>query len=283
MNEAIGIQAINGKALSVLDKSELFMEVFTHDISTLINSWFRNDDLIVQQKKHPLDLVSNADQLASETFIKRLTDTFPNHGYICEEGGSYNTDKDFVWIIDPLDGTLNFIKGMPDYAIIIGLQYQGQMVSGCVEVPSRNEFYYAEQGKGAFLNGQQIKCSSHSTINNSLGLTNDTVTNNRLNYLNQLRQYEPRSKFWASSLGCTGVSCGYTAEGRKDWYLCSGGGGIWDYAGTIFLLQSSGCVVTAPDGSPWKHGDGPFIAANPVLHEQLVNAFTFEESEAGQN
>lgn len=283
MNEGLTRIQLDRATKAFRGEATRFMLEQAVKVGRVIEPWFRNPNLIIEQKKHALDLVSNADKLASVTFIENVLSKFPDHGYICEEGGKYNEYKDWVWIIDPLDATLNFIKGMPDYAVIIGLQYQGQTVAGCVYVPSRNELYHAELGEGAFLNSQQIKCSNHNTIANSLGLTNDTVTNGRINYLNQLRQYAPKSKFWASSLGCTGTSSAYIAEGRKDWYLCSGGGGIWDYAGTIFLLQESECVVTAPDGGPWKHGDGAFIAANPVLHKQLVKAFTFEEAEAGQN
>lgn len=237
----------------------------------------------VDMKSHPLDLVSEADKSTNQLFVKRINQAFPDHGIISEEFPTVGADNKVVWIIDPIDGTLNYIKGIPCWAIIVGVRINGQMEMSCVYNPIMGEMYFAERGKGAFRGISKIQCSDQSELMYSVGLTNDSISEQRLNFLDGLESlvswdFEPteteqKRVIWASSNGCTAISCGWVADGRKDWYYCSGGGGIWDYEGTVFLLQESGCVVTSPDGSEWQHGNGPFIAANPTLHAKLVELF----------
>lgn len=279
-----------------MDRNQLkqFILDTTYEAGELALSMFGNHGN-VEVKSHPLDMVSDADKDTNKFFIERINQTFPDHGIVSEESPAEGIDNEVVWFIDPIDGTLNYITGIPCWAIIVGVRINGQTELSCVYNPLMDETYFAERGKGAFLNGEQIKCSEQSSIIYSLGMTNDSISQNRIDTLSSLMQLIDREKYhnlrqwiesdvpvtkiglWSSSNGCTGVSCGLLADGRKHWYYCSGGGGPWDYEGTIFLLREAGCIVTNPDGSEWKHGTGPFIAANPTLHKKLVELFTQAE------
>lgn len=250
-----------------------FMLSITREAGILTQSMFGKFGK-VETKSGPLDVVTEADKASDQLFTDRITASLPDHGIISEELPAYQTDKDYVWVIDPIDGTLNYRTGIPSYAIIVALRYKNETIMSCVHNPVTGEFHTAEKGRGAYLNGGPIHCSNHETIESSLGLTNDAVSVLRKDMFSRALVSFKEKSFWASSIGCTGVSCGLLADGRKHWYLCSGGGGIWDYAGTVLLLQESGCLVTDLEGKEWEYGTGPFIAANPILHRQLIKLFT---------
>ncbi|QQS23045.1 inositol monophosphatase [bacterium] len=224
----------------------------------------------VCEKSGSLDLVTEADKKSNELFYNRIKKMFPDHGIVSEEIPAEGIDNEYVWVIDPLDGTLNYRTGVPCYAIIAALKHKGQTLYGAVYDPIHNEMFFAEKGKGAFKNGSPTNCSAHDTIRDSIGLTNDSISFLRKDFFNKILEVVQEKSAWASSLGCTGVSCNYIADGRKHWYICSGGGGVWDYAGTVLLLEESGCLVTDLKGEPWETGTGPFVAANPILHKQLI-------------
>ncbi len=221
-------------------------------------------------KSHKLDLVTEADRKVNELLLEYIQASFPEHGIISEELGEHQTDAKYVWIIDPIDGTLNYFKKIPCYGVIIALQIDSEIEMSCVYDPSSGDMYFAQRGEGAFLNGSPIKCSTHTMLEHSVGLTNDSVNSERIDFLNQINNTTIDGKAWASSNGCTAVSCGWVASGRKDWYCNSGNGKIWDYAGTVLLLRESGCSVVNLSGEEWKYGDGAFIAANPSMTEKLL-------------
>lgn len=226
-----------------------------------------------EQKKGPLDLVTDGDKKANRYFIEQILKKFPEHGVISEEEADFNTDAEFVWVIDPIDGTLNYQRGIPSYAVITAIRKNGEPILGCVHNPLTADTYVAKKNKGAYHNGVPIKCSNKKDLVDSIGYTNDSLSKFRLDFLNKLYAQVPDKRVWASANGCTALSCAQVAEGSKDWYVCSGGGSVWDYEGTVLLLREAGCLVTNTQGKEWKFGDGPFIAANPTLHRQLMTLF----------
>lgn len=259
--------------MSVLDKNLVqFMLKTTIEAGQFAAQRF-NERKQVTVKSGPLDLVCDVDQDTNRLLVKRIKKEFPSHGIISEEMGIHGADREFVWVIDPIDGTLNYIRGVPNYGVIVSLRQKEETRMGCVYVPTTGEIFYARKNKGSYRNGARINCSDHKTLRYSLGFTNDSLSQMRMDFVNKLGQNPNANDIWASSNGCTAISCAQVAQGVKDWYVCSGSGKIWDYDATVLLMREAGCLVTNTSGKPWEHGDGAFIAANHVLHKELIELF----------
>lgn len=223
---------------------------------------------VLSTKKHILDIVTEADLLSNAFLEREIKKKYPDHGIISEELGKYNTNAEYVWIIDPLDGTLNFSKQIPFYAVLVGLKKGDTMEMGCVYQPVSGDLYFARKGKGAFLNGKKIRCSPQRTLVNSIGLMNDLVKKERLQSMNRLLDTLEGGRCNIRIFASIGLSCAYVADGREDWYV-SHEGAVWDYAAATLIAQEAGCTVTDFDGNPWNVDTKKMIIANKQLHAQL--------------
>ena len=180
-------------------------------------------------KKGPNDFVTNADLKAEKIIIEELKKAKPNYSIISEENGIIdNKDKNNTWIIDPIDGTINFLHGIPHFAISIALKSGNEIISGLIFDPIKNEMFYAEKNNGAFLNNQRIRVSKKNKLNDCL-----FVTNNKLK--NDLELTYRKS-------GCAALDMAYVASGRYDGFfqhnLC-----LWDIAAGIILVKEAGGVL----------------------------------------
>jgi len=180
-------------------------------------------------KKGPNDFVTNADFKAEKIIIEELNKAKPNYSIISEENGIVNNrDKNNTWIIDPIDGTINFLHGVPHFAISIALKSDDEIISGLIFDPIKNEMFYAEKNNGAFLNNQRIRVSKKNKLNDCL-----FVTNNKLK--NDLELTYRKS-------GCAALDMAYVASGRYDGFfqhnLC-----LWDIAAGIILVKEAGGVL----------------------------------------
>jgi len=180
-------------------------------------------------KKGPNDFVTNADLKAEKIIIEELKKAKPNYSIISEENGIVdNKDKNNTWIIDPIDGTINFLHGIPHFAISIALKSGNEIISGLIFDPIKNEMFYAEKNNGAFLNNQRIRVSKKNKLNDCL-----FVTNNKLK--NDLELTYRKS-------GCAALDMAYVASGRYDGFfqhnLC-----LWDIAAGIILVKEAGGVL----------------------------------------
>ena len=180
-------------------------------------------------KKGPLDFVTNSDLKAEKIIIEELKKAKPNYSIISEENGIVdNKDKNNTWIIDPIDGTINFLHGIPHFAISIALKSGNEIISGLIFDPIKNEMFYAEKNNGAFLNNQRIRVSKKNKLNDCL-----FVTNNKLK--NDLELTYRKS-------GCAALDMAYVASGRYDGFfqhnLC-----LWDVAAGIILVKEAGGIL----------------------------------------
>ena len=180
-------------------------------------------------KKGPADFVTNADLKAEKLIIEELKKAKPNYSIISEENGiENNKDKKNTWIIDPIDGTVNFLHGIPHFAISIALRSNNEIVSGLVFDPIKNEMFYAEKNKGAFFNNHRIRVSKKNDLNDCLFVTGGKIEN------------EPDLPFRKS--GCAALDMAYVASGRYDGFfqhnLC-----LWDIAAGIILVKEAGGVL----------------------------------------
>lgn len=224
-------------------------------------------------KRHALDVVTKADLESNKYIVDAIKAKFPNDGFISEEMGEDNPNAESIWIIDPLDGTLNFSKGIPIYCILIAHANKGVVDCGVICDPVHDEMYFASKGKGAFLNGVKILCSEADSIEESVGCIGGTINNVNLDILNKFRKSTENSLIRLTSLYSIGICTAQVSSGKKDWYLsASGSGSVWDYAAGTVILAESGCRVTNIRGEQWKLFDKGLLAANPKLHKKLLDA-----------
>ena len=180
-------------------------------------------------KKGPNDFVTNADLKTEKIILDELRKAKPNYSIISEENGiEENIDKKNKWIVDPIDGTVNFLHGIPHFAISIAHMCDGEIVSGLTFDPIKNEIFYAEKNNGAFFNNQRIRVSKKNNINDCLFVTGDNINK------------ELGLPFRKS--GCAALDLAYVAAGRYDGYF-QRGLSIWDLAAGIILVKEAGGII----------------------------------------
>jgi myo-inositol-1(or 4)-monophosphatase len=229
----------------------------------IINRASMDLDLVKVGTKGPNDFVTEADQAAEAAIIEVLKQAYPDHAILAEESGS-SGDSDYVWIIDPIDGTSNFIHGYPCYAVSIALQVRGQMTQALVYDPVNNDLYTATRGEGAYLNNKRIRVSKRLKLAESLmGVSYST---------SQLDPEEQTRRLIALNATSAGIrrsgsavmDLAYLACGRLDAYIARGLQ-PWDIAAGALLVQEAGGLVTDYQGESTHMETGNLIAANPKL------------------
>lgn len=221
--------------------------------------------------KGPANFVTVADKRAEETIYDELTKARPGYGFIGEEGGAREgTDKSNVWIVDPLDGTTNFLHGIPHFAVSIALQREGALIAGLVYNPANDDLFVAEKGKGAFLNDQRLRVAGRKLLNESViacGLPHIGRGDFRLSQ-EEMSLMQPRvaglRRFGAASLDLAWV-----AAGRLDGYW-ERNLSVWDMAAGVVLVREAGGYVSDVDGDDYKFETGDIIAGNETIKSELV-------------
>ena len=184
-------------------------------------------------KKGPTDFVTNSDLRAEKIIIEELKKARPNYSFISEENGiENNKDKINTWIIDPIDGTVNFLHGVPHFAISIALKSKDEIISGLIFDPIKNEMFYAEKNNGAFFNNQRIRVSKKNQLDDCLFGTGGKMKN------------EPDIPFRKS--GCAALDMAYVASGRYDGYF-QHDLNLWDIAAGIVIVKEAGGVLNEID------------------------------------
>ena len=184
-------------------------------------------------RKGPTDFVTNSDIKTEKIIIEELKKAKPNYSILSEEFGiEKNKDKNNTWIIDPIDGTVNFLHGIPHFAISIALKSNGEIVSGLIFDPIKDELFFAEKNSGAFFNNHRIRVSKKNEINECLFATGGKLKN-------ELEIPYRRS-------GCAALDMAYVASGRYDGYF-QHNLNIWDIAAGIILIKEAGGVINEID------------------------------------
>ena len=180
-------------------------------------------------KKGPKDFVTNSDLRAEKIIIDELQKARPNYSFISEEFGKKNNKDTYnTWIIDPIDGTINFLHGIPHYAISIALKSNNEIISGLIYDPIKDEMFFAEKDSGAFFNNQRIRVSNKNSINDCLFAIGEKNIN--------------ESNLTSRKSGCAALDMAYVASGRYDGYYQKNLK-IWDIAAGIILIKEAGGVI----------------------------------------
>jgi myo-inositol-1(or 4)-monophosphatase len=253
-----------------MEVSHRFIQDITKEAGKKALGMFRRFGADYYKSENLLDVVTKADIASERILMDRIRRKFPHHGIISEESAFERQHADYVWIIDPIDGTFNFSTGVPLWSVLVALTYKKKVVMSAVYLPITDELFFAKKGKGAYLNGKRIRCSRTAGWKRSIGggPSNLGKKNSHL-FLKQFIKDVGGQNAILQSLGGTGIYAAYVSSGRRDWYA-GFHAHVWDYAANALLLQEAGCKVTGPDGKPWKLDDQGLIAANPKLHRSLM-------------
>ena len=184
-------------------------------------------------KKGPRDFVTKTDNHVEKILIEELSKTKKNYSFLSEEVGSIeNKDKDNIWIIDPIDGTTNFLHGIPHFAICLALESKKEIISGLIYDPIKDEMFYAEKNKGAYLNNQRLRVSNKNLIDECLFSSN----HEGVKFSNLNMRYS----------GCAALDLAYVASGRLDGFFHNKIN-IWDVAAGALLVEEAGGIVNGLD------------------------------------
>ena len=236
--------------------------------NVIIRNLGKLDSLTVHSKNRN-DFVSEVDTQAEQEIIYILRKAFPNHGILAEESGHHDGD-DYQWIIDPLDGTTNFLHGFPQFAVSIALRHKGRLEQGVVYDPLRQELFTATRGAGAMLNDRRIRVTNRKELNGALlGTGFPFKSQQHLDtYLDMFRALFPQTA-GVRRAGSAALDLAYIASGRLDgfWEI---GLNIWDMAAGILLIQEAGGLAGDFTGGHDFLSNGNLVAANPKLFAEIL-------------
>lgn len=214
------------------------------------------------------NLVTDVDKTSEKMIIGRIKNKFPDHSVLAEESGEHASGGEVKWIIDPLDGTINYAHGFPIYCVSIAVSIKESVAVGVVYDPSRDELFSAEEGKGAFLNGTKISVSKRPLLKESLIATGFAYsTEGRIANIDYFKKMLEKAQA-VRRAGSAALDLSYVACGRLDGFwemgLCP-----WDTAAAQLILKEAGGKISKFNGGEWGIYDKEVIASNGLIHEEL--------------
>ncbi len=221
--------------------------------------------------KGPADFVSRADTRAEKMIYEELSHARPNYCFLMEEQGEIEgADKTHRWIIDPLDGTTNFLHGIPLFAISIALERDGELVAGLVYNPVMDEMYTAEKGRGAYLNDRRIRVTGREKLEDSVVVTGIPHRGKpgRERFIHECRQVM-QTAVGIRRTGSAAVDLCWVAAGRFDGYW-ERGIQAWDMAAGIVIVREAGGLVSDMEGENNMLTSGSVVAGNPPVQQELL-------------
>jgi myo-inositol-1(or 4)-monophosphatase len=229
---------------------------------------------ITHAKATPKDIVTQVDVEVESFIIKAINSAFPEHAIISEETGhtTGSPDGQYTWLIDPIDGTINYAWGWPLYGINLALRYAGRIILGVTNVPAQGELFYAAQGKGAFLNDKAIHVSAVETLSSA-------VLSTGFGHIAPASSLADFSEFYNAvkgsldirRMGSASVEMAYIACGRLDGYW-EHKQSAWDWAPGVMLIQEAGGSISkfTPDGESAEE-ECSIVATNGLIHTELIS------------
>jgi myo-inositol-1(or 4)-monophosphatase len=231
-----------------------------------------SDRSVAVEYKGAFDVVTVADRASEELVIRRLRERFPSHSIIGEEGGSVDNGSEYVWHVDPLDGTTNFAHGYPWFAVSIGLERNGEGIAGVVYNPVAEELYAAEKGSGSYLNNRRISVSSIGNLEKGLFATGFPASNRLENpnvyYFHQFSVLTHGCRRAGSAaLDLCSVAAG-RFEGFWEFGLKS-----WDVSAGLVIVTEAGGTISDMRGGIYRSGDADVFASNGKVHQEALSLF----------
>lgn len=241
----------------------------TQEAGKIIQSYFQGT-FTVDNKEGINNLVTEVDKLSEKKVVEVIRKYFPGHSIISEEMGEEITDSPYQWIIDPIDGTVNFAHGIPLCCVSIGVQYNKQMLLGTVYNPMMNELFFAEKGKGAYLNDKPISVSKKSDFRKACLVTGfpykwpETKENPIRVFERFIMEGLPVRRLGSAAIDLCWVACG-RFDGFWEYNLSS-----WDVAAGYLIVEEAGGRITNFNGDPYDVFDKETLATNGKIHDEML-------------
>ncbi|UCZ52817.1 inositol monophosphatase [Bacillus shivajii] len=236
-------------------------------------------EFTVEEKSSKVDLVTEVDQ-KSENFIRnRIHEYYPDHKIVGEEGVAGGDDlnviaesDDYIWIIDPIDGTTNFVHGLPGYTVSIALSYKKEVILGVIYDPTLDEMFWAEKGKGSFLNSKRMTVSEKDHMEGCVLATGypSDVEGDRAKVIENIHALGPVCSN-IRTFGSAALHLAYTASGRMEGFW-EHGLNVWDVAAGYLIVKEAGGAATAITGEAYSLTTRGIVASNGNIHENLIES-----------
>ena len=239
------------------------------EAGNILLHYFEHVDALKVTEKQAKDYVSEVDKASEQVIIDAIRKAYPDHAILAEESGSHE-GNDYLWIIDPLDGTTNYLHGFPQFSISIALQHKGELESAVVFDPLRDEMFIANRGRGAFLNDRRIRVSDQKGLSGSLLGTGIPYRDQRFvdAYFGMMKALI-KDAAGVRRPGSAALDFAWLAAGRIDgfWEL---GLAAWDFAAGSLLIKEAGGIVTDLSGGPDHLKTGNVVAGNIKMHQAML-------------
>ena len=237
----------------------------------VLKHYFASSSLKVSNKEGLNNLVTEADHASEKAIIETIRECYPDHQILCEESGEYVMDSEYKWIIDPIDGTVNYAHGIPICCVSVAVEKNGSMILGAVYNPLLKEFFVAEKGKGACLNGERIYVSKQTDVNRSCIVTGFPYTyldmpNGPLEVFDRfIRRGVPVRR-----LGSAAIDLCWVAAGRFDGFY-EHKLQPWDSAAGFLMVEEAGGKLSDFSGNDYSVYQPQILATNGIIHEEMLN------------
>ena len=237
---------------------------------TLIRDFGEIENLQVSLKG-PGDFVTNCDKKVEKILIDELLKARPSYSILSEEIGEINNDDSFKWIIDPIDGTSNFLHGVPHFAISVGLEHNKEIICGIIYDPIKDEMFTAEKGNGSYLNNQRMRVSSRSKLEDCMIFTGGPKreVKNRELALKEYYKFSIKLLTPIRKLGSASLDMAYVAAGRCDGFW-QRNLNYWDIAAGIILVKEAGGFVTDFNGENEYIQNKTILATNAKINKEMI-------------
>jgi myo-inositol-1(or 4)-monophosphatase len=229
---------------------------------------------VMAAKKGRNDFVSEADRNAEKAVISAIQKHYPEHAILAEESGEQGDDSEYLWIIDPLDGTTNYLHGFPVFCVSVGVMHKGRLEHGAVYDPLRQELFTASRGQGAQLDGRKIRVSGRTSLERALLGTGFPFRESN-------KALEPYLRMLVSAIkntegirraGSAALDLCYVANGRLDAFWETGLS-IWDLAAGALIVREAGGIISGLDGSEDFLNTGHVLTGTPKVYAELAKMF----------
>ena len=234
----------------------------------LIRDFKEVENLQIQSKSLG-NFVTSADLKSEKIIIETLQYYFPDYTYRSEERPDISGDKDHVIIIDPIDGTTNFIHGIPVFGIVVAKLFKNEIQDGVIFNPITNDFFWSSKGQGAWCNNTRLRVSKRENIEDSI--IGFDILHSKQMYKNYLKEIDQIAKQYTGlrSMGSASINLAYTAAGKLDAYW-GRNLNLWDVSSGILLVTEAGGKISRPSGENWDIDSSDILASNGYIHQKMI-------------
>jgi len=250
-------------------KEKELVESLARKAGDALMKHFRQDWALLKKRGTAKEIATQYDKEVDRLIVEEIKRYYPHHSLLTEESGFLQGDPEWLWIVDSLDGTGDFANFNPFFSVCLALMHQSELILGAIYAPAIDEFYFAEKGQGAYLNGVKIRVSDVSDLSQSYIFYCEGGERDRIRTIKLINSIYPLVTDMRK-LGSAGLETSWVATGKGEAYFTTR---IepWDVAPGVLLVQEAGGKVSDFQGNPWKPQTGDLLFSNKKLHEKILS------------